>query len=213
MPRSKPSVIVLAMFCLSLLTTTSAFAEDINFNRQIRPILNAHCIACHGPDEADRQADLRLDTFEGATEYAIEPGDADASEIVERITTDDEDLRMPPVGHGDALSAAEIEVIKQWIAQGANYQTHWSFAPVRMPTVPVIESEPALRVYNPIDNFIINLLSYAVRVLNICAILPAKFMFFNTSPIFTRACSIRLPCSVMFSYTFKAISFVSFIAL
>ena len=133
--------------------------EKVDFNTQIRPILNTHCIACHGPDEGDRQADLRLDTHEGATEYAIVPGDPEDSDVVARITTDDADDRMPPAEHGDPLKPEEVELIKRWIRQGAQYQVHWSFAPIKMPDVPQVEvlaekGDPP-KVNNEIDNFIL----------------------------------------------------------
>ncbi len=73
---------------------SSSAEQPIDFNLQIRPILSRHCIACHGLDETDRQADLRLDTFEGATDYAIVPGDANGSDFIDRIITDDEELRV-----------------------------------------------------------------------------------------------------------------------
>ncbi len=129
--------------------------EPVDFNTQIRPILNTHCISCHGPDEQDRYADLRLDTYDGATESAIEPGDAEGSEAFDRITTDDEDLRMPPAEHGDALSPEEAGLIRQWIDEGAKYSQHWSFVSIEKPAVPQIENADKLRIHNDIDSFIL----------------------------------------------------------
>ena len=133
--------------------------EAVEFNRQIRPLLSQHCISCHGPDEGDREADLRLDTFEGATEFAITPGDADGSELIDRLTSEDEDLRMPPSEHAEALKPEEIELLRRWINEGAEYQTHWSFAPIQSPSAPDVTSLPQSTtqpvIHNSIDNFIV----------------------------------------------------------
>ena len=135
--------------------------EKVDFNRQIRPILSAHCIACHGPDEGDRQADLRLDTFDGATEAAVSPGDAEGSDLIYRIETDDEDLRMPPADHASALKPDEIKLLRLWIDQGAKYQKHWAFAPIEASVIPEVkkvesaDGSVAPRIHNAIDNFIL----------------------------------------------------------
>lgn len=141
-----------------LLVSPARSDEPIDFNLQIRPILSRHCIACHGPDEADRQAELRIDTFAGATDYAIVPGDADASDVIDRIITDDEDMRMPPAGHAEALKPIEIDLLKKWIDQGAKYAVHWSFAPPEKTTPPEIRTgdvKTGPRVLNSIDNFVL----------------------------------------------------------
>jgi hypothetical protein len=111
----------------------------LSFNRDIRPILSDNCFACHGPDNANRQAGLRLDTFDLATAEldsgtrAIVPEKIDESELVARIITDDPDSVMPPphakIGR---LSAEQVELVKRWIAEGAKYEPHWAFvAPVK----------------------------------------------------------------------------------
>lgn len=111
----------------------------IDFNRDIRPLLFGKCITCHGPDEAERAAGLRLDTSAGAHEdlggyAAVIPGDPDASEMIARVTSDDEDTMMPPPGKGERLKPAEVELLKQWIGQGGSYAQHWSYKiPVRPP--------------------------------------------------------------------------------
>ncbi len=142
-------------FCLDGLVAAD---EPIDFNSQIRPLLNQHCIACHGPDEEDRQAGLRLDKFEDATDYTIVPGDAESSDVIDRIKTDDTDLRMPPANHADALTKSEIDLIGKWIDEGANYQTHWAFSTIANPLVPPIEVSEGTkppRINNAIDNFIL----------------------------------------------------------
>ena len=129
-----------------------ASADDINFNRQIRPILSKHCLVCHGGDEGSRQAGLRLDIRDEAL-AAIEPGDAQNSEMYSRITLDNDD-RMPPPEHGQALSQAEIELVKNWIVQGAPYDKHWSFvAPVKSPP-PILDNAPAQWARKEIDLFV-----------------------------------------------------------
>ena len=120
---------------------------NIDFNRDIRPILFGNCVTCHGPDEEERAAGLRLDTAEGATEdlggyAAIVPGKVDASELVTRILTDDEDLRMPPPDHSKKLEQHQVDLLRRWIKQGAPYAKHWSYQiPVRPPLPNVIQTE------------------------------------------------------------------------
>ena len=104
----------------------------MSFNRDIRAILSDKCFFCHGPDNARREAELRLDQREAAVKAgAIIPGSADESEIIKRVLSDDPDVQMPPP---DAklgrLATAEIETLRQWIQQGAEYEDHWSFIPL-----------------------------------------------------------------------------------
>lgn len=123
--------------CLSSAAAVAA-DETISFNRHIRPILSENCFACHGFDSKHREAGLRLDTFAGATSdrdgiRAVVPGDVEKSELWARIQSDDPDVMMPPPSsHKPALTAVQRSRIKQWIEQGAKYETHWAFiAPVR----------------------------------------------------------------------------------
>ena len=141
----------------SLLVTTASAAE-ISFNRDIRPILSDACFACHGPDEKAREADLRLDTAEGATEdhdgvQAIVPGDLAKSELIARITSHDRDEVMPPVKTDKKLTPQQIDLLKKWIAQGAKYEGHWAFIAPERPPVPTLQGGNA-QVANPIDAFI-----------------------------------------------------------
>ena len=115
-------------------------AAPLSFNHDIRAILSENCFACHGPDSANRQAGLRLDTFEKATEElesglrAIVPQDAAASEVLARVTSTDPDLVMPPpeakIGR---LSAEQVATLQRWIAEGATYEPHWAFVPPAQP--------------------------------------------------------------------------------
>ena len=144
--------------------TRTCTADELSYTRDIRPILSANCFACHGPDEQARQAELRLDTRAGATadlggHQAIVPGDAAASELIRRITSDDPDTRMPPAESNKHLQPEQIEKLRQWVAAGAEYQLHWAFVPPQRPAVPNTEllADEALRRWprNEIDHFVL----------------------------------------------------------
>ncbi|MHB8899546.1 MAG: PSD1 and planctomycete cytochrome C domain-containing protein, partial [Thermoguttaceae bacterium] len=129
----------------------------IDFARQIRPILSNRCFVCHGPDEGTRQADLRLDRKEDALAdrggyRAIEAGKPDESELVTRITSADEDLRMPPAGK-EPLAEGEIALIRRWIEAGASWNDHWAFIKPESSPVPTPKRTGWAR--NPIDNFVL----------------------------------------------------------
>src|SRR5262245_6865666 len=128
MPRLS---VILAIICCAAAVARAA-GDEVLFNRDVRPILSDKCFACHGFDAKKREADLRLDTFEGATadnegSRAIVPGDLAKSELWHRITTKDEDDMMPPKKAHKTLSDRERDVLKKWIEQGAKYQKHWAF--------------------------------------------------------------------------------------
>ncbi|NND98474.1 MAG: DUF1549 domain-containing protein, partial [Pirellulaceae bacterium] len=125
----------------------------VDFNRDVRPILSENCYHCHGPDDAARQADLRLDTEAGAKEYAIIAGDADASDLVDRITSDDPDAVMPPPDSERSLTAEQIDLLRRWIDEGGNYQTHWSFIAPAKSELPALR-DPS-RARNAIDPFVL----------------------------------------------------------
>jgi Protein of unknown function (DUF1553)/Protein of unknown function (DUF1549)/Concanavalin A-like lectin/glucanases superfamily/Planctomycete cytochrome C len=146
--------------------SVSALANDrgddtshVRFNRDIRPILVDKCFACHGPDEDQRQADLRLD--QAASAYAdrdgrpaIQPHDPAGSELISRIETDDESLRMPPAESGHSLTSRERELLRQWILQGGEYESHWSFVTPEQPPPPEVQDSHWPR--NSIDRFVLN---------------------------------------------------------
>jgi hypothetical protein len=123
-------------------------AERVQFNRDIRPLLAAKCYACHGPDEEKREADLRLDLRAEATREAIKPGQPEQSEFWKRITSHDVEEVMPPPSSPKQLTESERLLFRQWIAEGAEYQQHWSFQPIETPLPPTREAS------NPIDAFI-----------------------------------------------------------
>lgn len=116
----------------------------IDFNRDVRPILSNNCYFCHGPDSQHREADLRLDLRDDAVkphdgQAAIVPGKPELSTLVARIVSTDADMRMPPPDSNKKLSPRQIAVLKQWIAEGAEYQSHWAYAPLKKPTPPQID--------------------------------------------------------------------------
>jgi hypothetical protein len=123
---------VAAVVVAALVANASGADQTVSFNRDIRPILAKNCFACHGPDQGARKAELRLDTAEGATadlggRRALVPGEADESELVSRIESDDPETVMPPPDSGYELSAEEKGLLRRWIAEGAEYNVHWSF--------------------------------------------------------------------------------------
>ncbi len=115
----------------------NASAETVRFNRDIRPILSENCFQCHGPDSNARQADLRLDRREVAVSRgALQPGDAAASKLVARINASNEVLVMPPPATDKKLSSEQKNLLKQWIEQGAEYESHWAYIPPRRSEAP-----------------------------------------------------------------------------
>jgi hypothetical protein len=129
-------------------------SEPLEYNRDIRPILAENCFSCHGPDSASRKADLRLDQRELAIEMgAITPDDPDSSAMLERIFADDPDVLMPPPETKKQLSAQQKEMLRQWIARGAEYQLHWSLIAPERPEPPEVKN--AAWVQTPIDRFVL----------------------------------------------------------
>ncbi|MBR9802017.1 DUF1553 domain-containing protein [bacterium] len=119
-------------------------SNPVQFNRDIRPILSENCLFCHGFDEANRAADLRLDTYEGATESAvIFPGDPESSEVMRRILSNDPHEVMPPPESEKDLSQDEIELLRLWIEQGAKYEEHWAWSSLNRPAVPGEKTDAA----------------------------------------------------------------------
>ena len=154
-----PITCLMAVLYLSLLPLSHA--DDVHFNRDVKPILSQNCFQCHGPDDAHRAAGLRLDQRDAAMKpaesgaAAIVPNDPDNSELLKRVTSADADLHMPPAEAGKVLTAEQIETLRRWIKQGAKYEGHWAFEKVQSPAVPQVSTESASFVANPIDSFII----------------------------------------------------------
>jgi hypothetical protein len=148
----RPFVVV--FFCMSL----AVHAAEVDFNRDIRPILSENCFACHGPDKDKRKSGLRLDTKDGAYgagksgKVAVVPGDVAKSEMIVRVTaTDDEDIMPPPEQH-KKVTPEQLALLKQWIAGGAFYDKHWALKKVQAPGVPAVKDLAWCR--NDIDRFI-----------------------------------------------------------
>ena len=155
-PRS-PSCRCLPLVVLvcALLYAGRGWAE-VDFDRDVRPILSDNCFKCHGPDEATRQADLRLDVRDGvfaraAGDAPIVPGDPEASDLYRRIIATDPEDRMPPPNSGLQLSPAQKDIIRRWIESGAPWQRHWAFEPVNRPAPP---PESTGWSFNALDRFV-----------------------------------------------------------
>lgn len=120
-----------------LVGATPALADDVRFNRDIRPIFSENCFACHGPDRNARQADLRLDRREAAlARGAIVPGEPAASKLLQRVRNTNEVLRMPPVYAGKTLTEEQQNLLARWVEQGAEYEAHWAYLPPVRPAAP-----------------------------------------------------------------------------
>jgi len=131
----------------------------LDYNRDIRPILSNNCFKCHGPDAAERKGGVRLDERDAALkpgesgDIPLVPGKTETSALVSRIFAEDEDARMPPADSGKKLTAAQRELLKRWVAEGALYQQHWSFVPPKRPDLPKVAH--AVWPRNAIDHFIL----------------------------------------------------------
>ena len=145
-----PPVLCCALLCWS--GVISARGEELEFNRDIRPILSDKCFQCHGPDENKREAKLRLDVREEALKV-IKPGDPGASELMVRVKHRDPEERMPPLKSHKKLSAGQVATLQQWISEGAPYAPHWAFVPVVRPSFP--EVKDAQWSKNGIDRFVL----------------------------------------------------------
>lgn len=137
-------------------------SDKVSFNFQIRPIFSDKCYACHGPDPNTREAGLRLDIAEDAYKalkehpdaHALVPGKPGLSQVFLRVSTDDTSMLMPPPSSNlPTLTEAEISLIKKWIEQGAEYETHWAFVAPEKPAVPKVKKTAWPK--NEIDYFVL----------------------------------------------------------
>ncbi|MBL8855722.1 MAG: DUF1553 domain-containing protein [Planctomycetaceae bacterium] len=166
--RSALLVFATMFFLVGEISVGRASADEpraeLDFNRDIRPILSNHCFRCHGPDEAERAGGgaqgLRLDTPDGLREdlgghFAVVPGQPDSSELLARVSSDDDSLVMPPPEVGVRLTPAEIARLRQWIAEGAVYSQHWAYVVPQRPAVPDWNDAAAQAwIKNSIDHFV-----------------------------------------------------------
>jgi mono/diheme cytochrome c family protein len=141
---------------------TSRLAAESNlavdFTRDVRPILANNCFHCHGPDEGERKADLRLDVWKNVGDIhgaiaVVSPGKPAKSDLINRILSTDSDVRMPPPDSGKGLTSEQIDTLRKWVAQGAEYRQHWAFSPPQRPAVPPVKNRTWVR--NPIDAFVL----------------------------------------------------------
>jgi hypothetical protein len=159
MPRIFCGRLIAALAALTLLDAIARAEDKVDFQRQIRPILADKCFACHGRDADHREGNLRLNERDAALkggdsgEPAISPGKPDASELVRRVFATDDGERMPPPDSKKSLTAAEKDLLRRWIAEGAEYEAHWAFtAPVRS-AVPEVKNQSWPR--GEIDRFVL----------------------------------------------------------
>lgn len=144
------------------LVTEEQVPKIVDFNFHVKPILSDRCFSCHGPDETDRKADLRLDIESEARsalkdqpdKYAIIPGDVENSELVRHVMSQDPDVMMPPPESGLKLTETEKQILKKWIEQGAEYEDHWAFIPPEKSALPNVKNQKWPR--NEIDYFILD---------------------------------------------------------
>lgn len=158
------------IFALACATPPALSAEPparsrpVDFNRDVRPILSETCFQCHGPDKAKRKGNLRLDTKEGAFAPiegigpVIVAGKPDESELVARVESDDADERMPPPESGRSLSKGQVEILRRWVAEGAEWKGHWAYLPPSRPEVPGIIGPPGF-ARNDVDRFVLEKLA------------------------------------------------------
>src|SRR4051812_37238556 len=157
--RSRAFISLLGVVAgFSTAPATFAASAPVDYSRDILPILSDNCYHCHGPDEKARKAKLRLDTKEGAFHVkddvaVIAAGKPDQSELVKRITSKDPDERMPPPEGIRKLTPKQIETLKEWVAQGAKWGTHWAFVPPARAALPDVKQKDWVR--NEIDRFVL----------------------------------------------------------
>jgi Protein of unknown function (DUF1553)/Protein of unknown function (DUF1549)/Planctomycete cytochrome C len=141
----------LSPFLLLVFPLAAPAGDRLEFNRDIRPILSDACFQCHGPDKSKRKADLRLDSAAG--NKVVVSGKPAESELIRRITSADKDEVMPPPSSGRLLTAAQRDVLKKWVEQGAEWQTHWAYVVPKRPDIPPVKD--SVWGKNPIDRFVL----------------------------------------------------------
>ena len=139
------------MIALTAMFAITVDASEVRFDRDVRPILSDKCFFCHGPDEENRQADLRLD-IESEAKATFVAGDLDSSELIARIVSEDADSVMPPPDAHKEMTPAEVQVLKDWVQQGAQWTEHWAFVAPSSPMIP--KSEIGEWGQNRIDDFV-----------------------------------------------------------
>jgi hypothetical protein len=149
----------IGFFAALFFSLSGVILAKVDFTRDVRPILSETCFHCHGPDKNKRKAKLRLDIPEGPLvdlggHQAIVPGKPQESELIARITTEDEDDHMPPQKSGKKLSADQIVILKQWVAEGGKYEKHWAYRPLNKPKLAEPKSNDPF-LHNEIDQLLL----------------------------------------------------------
>ena len=150
--------ICIAVLLTGAATRAATAEQPVDFNRDIRPLLAKNCFACHGPDEGSRKAELRLDSFVGATSdlggrRALVIGKPDENELILRIESDDPNVVMPPPDSGHQLSDSEKQLLRQWIESGGEYNVHWSFTRPEKAALPAVKQTDWPK--HAIDHFVL----------------------------------------------------------
>ena len=154
LPSPLPVLCRVAAIVVPLIMFSVSSRAAVDFAREVQPILSENCFHCHGPDQKDRKAGLRLDTRDGALKGgrsdvpAIIAGKPADSELIARIHSTDKEEMMPPPDEKKTLTAAQKEILRSWISDGAPYAPHWAFA------APVKAALPAAPKVHPIDAFV-----------------------------------------------------------
>ncbi len=138
----------------------SSIPENIDFNFHVKPIISDKCFACHGPDEKERAANLRLDTEKGLyqltedlSSYVINKESPEKSELLRRIFHDNKSISMPPPESNLILTDHEKSILEKWVMQGAKWKKHWAYIKPSLPKIPQVKNKDW--VSNPIDNFVL----------------------------------------------------------
>jgi hypothetical protein len=142
---------MLLIVALSVALITELPEIEVRFNQHIRPILAENCLHCHGPDANTREANLRLDIEEAAKLDAIDIRRPEQSKLLQRIDAHDPDQIMPPGSTGKSLSAEQKHLLRAWVQQGAKFEGHWAYEPIRAPKLPVLDSQES----SAIDGFLL----------------------------------------------------------
>ena len=147
-------VAVCALVSLAAHSTPTSGAQQIHFNRDIRPILSDNCFHCHGPDSGTRMAGLRLDQRDAAiAKGAIVPGNPQKSKLLDRVFASDHEMRMPPTSAHKELKPEQKALLRRWVAEGAIYEPHWAYVVPTRPALPTVQHRAWVR--NPVDAFIL----------------------------------------------------------
>lgn len=162
--RNQKQIACTLLYLFASCGSVAVADTDVDFNRDIRPILSDRCFACHGPDDEANDSGYRLDLADQAVDelpsgdgFAIVPGDPSTSELLQRILSDDESMVMPPPESNLTVNKDEIELIRNWIAGGGKYAQHWSFVPPVKAALPKVAVD-AWKV-SPIDQFVFDRLA------------------------------------------------------